>query len=339
MRCHGRSLFVFGKPIIITPYVGAAGVADYFEIARTERNGLQKVYEFAMTSALSLAVQDEYIYTKIITISPRYTFHNFSEMTLEVVQEGCFESPVVIEPGESESFHWPNAQRPRQVLLKLGKGCEAQGVKLGELLEWDWSNPFSLEELGAITVKCRHQTRGCNYIVLKVNKVRTEGAAIRVEVEKERDEYPAYRIENYSRHFSLSYWQKGKELDKDYLDVLSQAMLGWADNSLPRVLQIKFLYGPLDLRPIDVREDKVFDFSLDELDQRREIKVKLTEKTGHLLYVSTLTDGYTKILKITDVQSAYDMSSRDEECKYKYLLQVLCSAATHFDRCRSWASP
>ncbi len=300
-------------------------MAEYFEIVRTEQNGLHKVYEFVMTAALSLAVQDEYIYTKIITIAPKYVIRNPGETPLELIQEGCFESPLRVEPGEGSPFYWPDALRPRRVLLRLAKaGVPTEGGRVfdsREVFEWDWSNPFSLEELGTIAVKCRHQTRGCNYIVLKINKTQREGV-IEVEVERERDEHPAYRIENCSRHFSLAYWQKDKELDKDYLDVLSQAPLGWTDNSLPRVLQVKFLYGLLDECPLDVRENKVYDFRLDELDQRREIRLRLTKKTGHLLYVSTLTDGYTKILKITDVQSAYDMSSRDEECGFKYLLQV-----------------
>ena len=280
-----------------------------------------------------MAVQDEYIYTKIITISPKYVFHNCAEMSLEVVQAGSYESPLCIEPGGSSPFHWPDSQRPKLVMLRLGLNPQrpsAGGIDIerGDFLEWDWSSPFSLEGLGTITVKCRHQTRGYNYIVLKINKGLSEGS-ITIEVQKERDEHPAYRIENYSRHFALMYWQKGKELDKDYLDVLSQVMLGWTDNNMPRVLQVKFLYGTLGQCPVDVAEKRVHEFTLDELDQRKEVRIRITKKTGHLLYVSTLTDGYTKILKITDVQSAYDMSSKEEKCKFKYLLQVLFGNVTH----------
>ncbi len=279
-----------------------------------------------LTVAVSLAVPDEYIYTKIITISPKFVFHNFAELPLEVIQEGPVESPLCIEPGESKPFHWPDAQRRKLVMLRLGRdpargsagGLDVEG---GGFQEWDWSSTFSLEGLGTITVKCRHQTRACNYIVLKINKVLADGV-VTIQVEKEREEHPAYRIENYSRHFSLAYWQKGKELDKDYLDVLSQVMVGWTDNNLPRVLQMKFLYGSLGQCPVDASERRVHEFTLDELDQRKEIRIRITKKTGHLLYVSTLTDGYTKILKITDLQSAYDMTSKDEKCKYKYLLQV-----------------
>jgi len=240
--------------------------------------------------------------------------YNYSDVPLQLVQEGCFEQSLIINPSEYKPFHWPNAARQKQVLIRFGK-------MPSDFSEWDWSSPIELSELGSVTVRCRKQQRTQNYLLVKINKKQVNGIIV-AEIEKEKEEHPAYRIENYSRHFSLAYWQKGKEMEKDYLDTMAQAPFGWVDYRLPRVLQVKFFYGDLQDSPIEVVEKIVHEYSLDELDQRKEVRIKLTKKTGHLLYVSTVTDGYTKILKITDVQSAFDMTNIDDKVKYNYFLDV-----------------
>ena len=260
-----------------------------------------------MTTTLSLAVLDEYIYTKIITFSHTFAFHNLTDLCLEIVQADCYESILYLNPNEYSPFHWPSASHPKIVELRLAP-IQTGKQRVGS--EWDWSSQFSLNGLGSIPVKCRHQQKEYNYMFLKVNIIEKEGK-ITVEVEKEKEEHPTYRIKNCSRNFSLAYWQENKHLDKNYLDVLSEQTFAWTDNTLPRIIRIQFYYGKLDESPILFKESD-FKFHFDELGKTDKISIRLNKKIGHILYVSTLTDGYTKILEISDLQSECDMSNSIE---------------------------
>lgn len=284
-----------------------------FEIERVESNGLTKAYQFVLSTSLSLVVQDEYIYTKVITVAPNFVFYNTSGMYLEAVQEGC-DVALLVNPDESRSFHWPDAGRQRLVLVRLGDSP-------GDFSEWDWSTPIELNEYGSTIVRCRHKRKRRNFLMVKIIRTVLEGTII-AEIQRESDDDPMYRIENGSKYFSLQYWQKGKESDKEYLDVLTQVAFGWVDVHCPRILQVKFYYGALGSRPMEIT-DEVHEFSLDQLDQRKEIKVSLSRKAGHCIYVHTATNGNTKILRINDVQSAFDMNTKDEKLKYNYFLDVM----------------
>ena len=302
------NLFLF---VIHSINLGSTGIISYFEIPKKKSNGLKKVYEFVLTTALSLTVQDEYIYTKVITISPKYVFYNSSQLCLQIVQEDCFESVLSVKPGESKAFHWPNNSRERFVLIRLRDDNFSQ---------WDWSSPLELQELGSITVKCRHQMRIHNHLLLKIDRAHVEGVVV-TKVREESQDYPAYRIENYSQHFSLAYWQKGKQVGKEYLNTLTQVAFGWTDYRLPKILEVKFYYGGLYECPIDLNNEE-YEFSLDDLGKTTEIKIRTKNRIGYVLYISTLTNGHTKILRITDVQSDFDVSAKEEKLQYNYFLDV-----------------
>ena len=294
--------------------ISSAGITTAFEIERLESNGLLKAYQFILNTSLSLVVQDEYIYTKIITIAPYFVFYNISDMYLEIIQEE-FDLSLLINPNEARPWHWPDASKPRLVLIRLGNTPN-------DFSEWNWSTPIELNDYGITTVNCRHKRRKRNYLMIKITRTVVEGTIV-TEIQKEFEEDPIYRLENYSKYFSMQYWQKGKDTDKEYLNILSQVSFGWIDYNSPRVLQVKFYYGALNSCPVDIMSEEVHEFSLDQLDQRKEIKVSLTKKVGHIIYVSTVTDGYTKILKVSDVQSAFDMNTKDEKLKYNYFLNVV----------------
>eukprot|EP00826_Nyctotherus_ovalis_P052686 TRINITY_DN6734_c0_g1_i1.p1 TRINITY_DN6734_c0_g1~~TRINITY_DN6734_c0_g1_i1.p1 ORF type:complete len:100 (-),score=25.55 TRINITY_DN6734_c0_g1_i1:34-333(-) len=71
------------------------------------------------------------------------------------------------------------------------------------------------------------------------------------------------------------------------------------------------------------------EFSLDDLGKRKEINIKLRRKGGRVLYVATLTDGHTKVLRITDVLSGFDVSAKDEKLEFNYFLDVRAVSYTH----------
>jgi hypothetical protein len=189
---------------------------------------------------------------------------------------------------------------------------------LGSLPEWDWSNPFDLDELGSIAVKCKHKSKKRNYLLVKINKYQAKEFIV-TEIELENQEHPSYRIDNYSKVFSIRYWQKDKEEEAEYLNTLSQVPFAWSDIRCPKILALSLYYN--DQCPIKI-SNKVHEFSLEEVDKGKEIRVKLTNKVGRVVYISTKADGYTKILRICDVLAAYDMNKTEQVITYNYRIDV-----------------
>ena len=270
-------------------------------------DGRIESYQFILTSALSLVVEDEFIYTKIVTILPNFVFYNNTKLELYVAQSGYLDFAFTIAPGESKPFHWPHIREPKLVQI-----C------LDSLSKWDWSSSFDLGELGSIAVRCKCQSEKKNYLLVKINKYQAK-ELIATEIELENQEYPLYRIDNHSKTFSVQYWQKGKPEEAEYLNTLSQVPFAWSDFSHPKILVLSLYYNDQCIMEIS---DKVYEFSLEEVDKGKEIKVKLTKKTGRVVFISTKADGNTKILRICDVVPAYDMGKNEKEIRYNYSIYV-----------------
>ena len=275
-----------------------------------------------VTPALSLAVEDEYIYTKIVTFASKYVFNNKTEFTLLIIQTHCSDIETLsLEPGQCSPFHWPNSQSEKSIQIRLANYKEKRPLVIGGVpFELDWSVPFTLNELGAITVKCQGKTLISNCRFLKVDKVQVCGTiAVNVEIE---NLFSQYLIKNLSRNFSLAYWQKEKHLDKCYLDSMKEVPFTWSDNSLPKIIQLQFYYGTFKHHPLIFQSGKAYDFCFDKLGITDKIIIKTTQKKGHILFVTTISEGYSKVLQITDVEPECDISKKEEEAKSNYLLKV-----------------
>ena len=154
-----------------------------------------------MTTSFISAIEDEYIYTKIVKISPYFIFSNCCDMRLQIGQEGCSEYYFIINPGEQQEFHFPNVDGPRRITIRMAELASQH-------FEWDWSESIGLKELGPMTIRCRSLTKPGCCLLIKINRRLYEGIFIS-EVYKESEEHPNYRIKNCSKYFSLQYWQKG----------------------------------------------------------------------------------------------------------------------------------
>ena len=132
--------------------LGSAGISDWFEIEEVIPNKPIARYDFVMTTSLAFAAQEERILTKLITLAPKYMIYNRTNYTISAIQFECFDNPILVAPNDCLPFNWTNSLKPFSIvirLLQIGKG----GVREASSEDWDWSNPFLIDELGSITVK------------------------------------------------------------------------------------------------------------------------------------------------------------------------------------------
>jgi hypothetical protein len=62
------------------------------------------------TTSLPLANSEDSVYTKVITLSPKYVVCNFTRGYLEIAQENALEKSHdrIFYPGEKREWYWPD---------------------------------------------------------------------------------------------------------------------------------------------------------------------------------------------------------------------------------------
>ena len=96
-----------------------AGLWDQFTLTKENER-----YEYSYSTEVYLATPDDYIYTKITTISPLYVIVNKTKGILVVSQEGCQSMEFgtqSINIDQRIPFHWLNKDKPSKIQIKLAQ--------------------------------------------------------------------------------------------------------------------------------------------------------------------------------------------------------------------------
>ena len=88
------------------------------------------------------------IYTKVITILPKYIIINKTEEKLLVTQENLSDDFTIIDSSSRENFRWLNGSGIKMIMIKILDNNAEDPIN-----EWEWSSPFSLEEIGSQNVR------------------------------------------------------------------------------------------------------------------------------------------------------------------------------------------
>lgn len=138
---------------------------------------------FCYSSDVYLATPDEYIYTKITTVSPYYVVVNESKQTIVMKQSELASGaggrkqqeylPVILEPGQRQAYQFyrfPSTKYQGQDEFVHIKVCDEQlsaqaledkfpsgdghkVVKGSYTKRYSWSNPFQISSVAQFTVK------------------------------------------------------------------------------------------------------------------------------------------------------------------------------------------
>jgi hypothetical protein len=72
-------------------------------------------------------------------------------------------------------------------------------------------------------------------------------------------------------------------------------------------------------------------FNLDILDQNYAIQLPLSIDRGHYVHISTFTDGFTKVIRFSDIPTGFEKPEADEQIKRSFHLDVLRSFRVNFN--------
>lgn len=89
------------KEISQTISTYAPGTRDKFQLQRKNM-----LYEFGYATQMYLANRDEFIYTKVTTISPLFILVNCTQSTILFAQECSKNMPLFVKPDQQLPFHW-----------------------------------------------------------------------------------------------------------------------------------------------------------------------------------------------------------------------------------------
>lgn len=88
------------------------------------------------------------IYTKVITVLPKFVIINKTEDKILLTQEKLEDDFTIIDSYTRENFRWLDGKGTKKVMIKVLDSTANDPIN-----EWIWSSPFSLEEVGAHSVR------------------------------------------------------------------------------------------------------------------------------------------------------------------------------------------
>lgn len=92
---------------------------------------------------MSLVSDQESVYTKIVSIAPKYIVVNKSPRKLCLAQTGNEVLYDALEFGERREWYWPDSSNDHKLVIKLDDEEEAH---------WLWSSPLDIKEMGTESI-------------------------------------------------------------------------------------------------------------------------------------------------------------------------------------------
>ena len=86
---------------------------------------LHRKYDFSMSTSLQMADPEDFIFTKIIMISPKYVLVNHMKSPLEVAQiytEDTVSGKQLMQVGDRKEWVWPDYTKENLIVIrKMGQ--------------------------------------------------------------------------------------------------------------------------------------------------------------------------------------------------------------------------
>ena len=105
------------------------------------------------------------LYTKVITILPKYVIINNSSDKLLVTQENLQDDFTIIDYNSRENFKWLCCNAPKKIMIKI-----LDGQASDPLNEWRWSSPFKLDEIGSNNIRNANNTQPDKFMYWKIER-------------------------------------------------------------------------------------------------------------------------------------------------------------------------
>lgn len=105
------------------------------------------------------------IYTKVITILPKYVIVNKTDEKLLLTQEKLNDDFTIIDSYARENFRWLDGKGVKKVMIKILDHTAEDPIN-----EWVWSSAFSLDEIGAHSVRNANKNNSDRFMYWKIDR-------------------------------------------------------------------------------------------------------------------------------------------------------------------------
>ena len=105
------------------------------------------------------------IYTKVITILPKYVIINKTDEKLLLTQEKLNDDFTIIDSYARENFRWLDGKGVKKVMIKILDSKAEDPIN-----EWVWSSAFSLDEIGAHSVRNANKSNPDKFMYWKIDR-------------------------------------------------------------------------------------------------------------------------------------------------------------------------
>jgi hypothetical protein len=272
-----------------------------------ECRSFDQIYEFNLSTNLSLVAKDLELYSALVTISPRFVIYNNLKVPLLICLHKGNNVPETVHPNEKKPYYFCGMSANSLVCFRPVEEDEMLQYHSGS--KWNWSLPISLINTGLMTV----QISGIKSFEKKyINMEKKIEENTTFVILSEADFTNAqFVIENYSSYISMKIFQQNFEATPEYLNIKSRCMYAWSDYNDAKIMNIEFLIGDITNRPMCPKRNKPKSYEI--LDDKiiidgeglvypvnDVINIKKDSYTGYLVKMEIFTDGMKKTIRFTD---------------------------------------
>eukprot|EP00347_Sterkiella_histriomuscorum_P018285 403346093 len=310
--------------------IKTVGVIDEISIISSHNSNLrdsyqrQRKYEFVYLNYLTLVVDDDYIYTKIVQIQPKYVLVNNMKSPICVAQSGNeLNSYEVLEPQNRREWVWADSNLEDEIVIKrqdvtiehiYGENSEQSSMFMipeeDRYKKWKWSKPITFKKLGMITVEIKKVENRFNNIqarkIIKVTQKKID-ATTYVIFEDEDKKNPYYKIENTTNSASIWFVQDGFRFEDEGCKLVPKTSLPFAFIDPKGQLQLQCLIvvndnDPLTLgRTLSQKDELLFNIDFEQIDSKQHFEYVEKDTGEHKkVHITVYTDGCTKIIRFSD---------------------------------------
>ncbi|EAR90561.2 PH domain protein (macronuclear) [Tetrahymena thermophila SB210] len=305
----------FGK---VSQQASIGGVGNtQIDLQTFDAQGATVFQTMGINVSLENVDQEQKLFSKVITISPRFIIVNKTGQSIQVRQSG-FGKSTTIEKDSRIPLQWYDQREKRYLNLKI----------LEDKQYWKWSGNLNVLELGTVNFLTRNLKNKMEITFLRID-VRSDASNIFIVVEKVNEKERPYLIKNYSRHFKIELQDLHitlpayKKNDSQFLRDQHKYYFSW-EHPFDKERKVVSCLIPNN----QSFQKTNLKFSPDEIYFQDKIQIlpvgqkdpELAREQSLYIKYSIDIDGFTKIIRFED-SSLEDPVDKKEKAAYKKKLQ------------------
>lgn len=135
---------------------------------------------------------EQRLFSKVITISPRFVIVNKTGYPIEIKQKGNDEKVTGIEKDTRIPLYWYNETESRFLNIRI----------IEDEKDWHWSGNLNVLELGTVNFLIRNRDDKMDISFLRTD-VRSDDSNIYIVIEKVTDKERPFLIQNLSKKIKM----------------------------------------------------------------------------------------------------------------------------------------